>query len=215
MEKSTQKKITPGRFITLEGIEGVGKSTHLKFIQRYLHKRKIPYVVTREPGGTPVAEAIRKIVLTPHREEMVPIAELLLLFAGRAQHIANVIIPALQAGKWVICDRFTDTSYAYQGYGRQLPLAQIETLEQWVQNNLQPNLVLLFDAPVKIALRRVRKRGTTDRIEAEQAEFFERAREGFLKRARQYPQRIKVVDASVTLTKVQLQLKVLLDKMLK
>ena len=214
-EKTAQKKLLPGRFITLEGIEGVGKSTHMKFIQRYLHKRKIPYVITREPGGTPVAETIRKILLTSHREEMTSIAELLLLFAGRSQHIANVILPALKEGKWVICDRFTDTSYAYQGYGRKLPLEQIETLEKWVQKDLQPNLVLLFDAPVKVALRRARRRGTTDRIEAEQEEFFERAREGFLKRARQYPQRIKVINASIALSKVQLQIKSVLDKMLK
>ncbi len=214
MNKTLNKKITSGRFITLEGIEGVGKSTHLKFIQRYLSKRKIPYIVTREPGGTPVAEALRKIVLSSHRETMTPMAELLLLFAGRAQHIANIIRPALQAGTWVVCDRFTETSYAYQGYGRKLPLEQIETLESWVQNDLQPDLVLVFDAPVKIALRRARRRGATDRIESEQEEFFERARAGFLKRARQYSQRIKVIDASVPLTKVQLQIKMLLDKKL-
>ncbi len=172
----------------------------------------MPYIVTREPGGTPVAETIRKILLTPHREQMEPVAELLLFFAGRAQHIANVIKPALQAGQWVVCDRFTDTTYAYQGYGRHLPLKQIETLEQWVQADLQPDCVLLFDAPVKIALGRMRKRGTADRIEAEQEEFFERARAGFLTRAKQYPQRIKVLDAGGALNKVQLELKKILDE---
>lgn len=211
-----EKNISRGRFITLEGIEGVGKSTQLAFIQRYLKQAKQSLVVTREPGGTSVAETLRHIVLKQHEEAITPEAELLLLFAGRAQHIAHVIQPALNAEKWVICDRFTDATYAYQGGGRHLPLEHIQTLEQWVQKDLQPDCTFLLDAPVKTAMRRVkRRRGKIDRIEAEKAEFFERVRHAYLERAKKFPKRYKIIDAAAPLLKVQRQIKVVLDEMLK
>jgi dTMP kinase len=204
-----------GRFVTLEGIEGVGKSTQLAFIQRYLKQAKQSVVITREPGGTPIAEAVRHLVLKQHDEHVVPEAELLLLFAGRAQHIAHVIKPALTAGKWVICDRFTDATYAYQGGGRGMSTEHIAVLEKWVQADLQPDCVLLLDAPVKTALKRIKRRGKTDRIEAEQADFFQRVREAYLARAKQFPQRYKIIDAAAPLLKVQQQIKIVLDGLLK
>src|SRR5262249_27737046 len=145
----------PGKFITLEGIEGVGKSTHLDYIKNYFIERGISVITTREPGGGLIAERIRAIFLEKLPEKIVPDTELLLLFAGRAQHLATVIIPALEEGKWVVCDRFTDASYAYQGGGRHIPAERIATLETWVHGNLQPDLTLLFDAPVDIALSRI------------------------------------------------------------
>lgn len=205
---------TRGRFITLEGIEGVGKSTQLAFIRDYLTKAEQVIVVTREPGGTPVAEALRHLVLKQHDEKITSVAELLMLFSGRAQHIEHVIRPALTAGKWVLCDRFTDATYAYQGAGRQLPVNQIATLEQWVQQDLQPDCTFLLDAPVDVALKRIEKRGEADRIEAERAEFFERVRAAYLARAKQFPQRYKVIDASVSLAEVQKQIKLVLDNLL-
>lgn len=205
---------TNGFFITLEGIEGVGKSTHLKFIQKYLQQKNIEPVITREPGGTPVAEALRNILLVPNTENITPQTELLILFAGRSQHIANVIKPALTAGKWILCDRFTDASFAYQGYGRGMPLQEIEYLEQWVQEDLRPDLTFLFDAPVAIAQRRVKGRGNLDRIEQERADFFERVRTGYLARAAEFPQRYRVIDASVPLFKVQQQIQIILDTLL-
>lgn len=212
MLKSTQHH---GRFITLEGIEGVGKSTHLKFIQQYLAAADIPHIITREPGGTPIAEAIRNVLLTRHEEIIMPEAELLLLFAGRAQHIAHVIQPALDAGKWVVCDRFTDTSYAYQGGGRGVDKNHIAALEKWIQGDLQPDPVLLFDAPVEIALRRIQGRKKLDRFEAEKEEFFQRARRAYLERARQFPQRYKVLDANMPITKVKHDIKTILDELVK
>lgn len=210
MDKHAQS----GCFITLEGIEGVGKSTHLTFIQQYLQQAKQAAITTREPGGTPIAEGLREVILT-HREELLtPEAELLLLFAGRAQHIANVIRPALTNGTWVVCDRFTDATYAYQGGGRGMAVDRIATLEQWVQADLQPDCVLLFDAPVKMALQRTKHRGHLDRIETEQEDFFERVRETYLARAKQLPQRYTIIDASVPIIKVQQQLKLILDKLL-
>jgi dTMP kinase len=203
-----------GRFITLEGIEGVGKSTQLTFIKNYLTQHKQSIVVTREPGGTPVAEAVRHLVLKQHEEQITPEAELLMLFAGRAQHIAHVVRPALLAGKWVICDRFTDATYAYQGAGRKMSLTQIATLEKWVQKKLQPDCTLLLDAPVKIAMKRIKRRGKADRIEAEQAAFFERVRAAYLARAKQFPKRYKVINAAAPLLKVQKQIKLILDDFL-
>lgn len=209
-----KKNMQRGLFITLEGIEGVGKSTQLTFIQRYLIQAKQSVVITREPGGTPVAEAVRHLVLKQHDEQIIEEAELLLLFAGRAQHIAHVILPALNAGKWVVCDRFTDATYAYQGGGRQMSLDKITTLEKWVQKDLQPDCTFLLDAPVKTALRRIKRRGKADRIEAEKAEFFERVRAAYLERAKQFPKRYKIIDANAPLLKVQKQIKVVLDEML-
>lgn len=211
MEKTHQR----GRFITLEGIEGVGKSTHVAFIQRYLKQAKHTIVVTREPGGTPVAEALRHVLLKQHEENITEVAELLLLFAGRAQHIAHVIQPALSLGEWVICDRFTDATYAYQGGGRGMSVKHIAVLEKWVQGDLQPDCVLLLDAPVKTALKRAKRRGKLDRIEAEQEDFFQRVRDAYLARAKQFPERYKVIDASAPIVKVQRQIKLVLDGLLK
>jgi dTMP kinase len=204
-----------GKFLTLEGIEGVGKSTHAKFIQTYLIEKNIQAVATHEPGGTPMANAIRNLLLTKTfdaNEQISQNAELLLMFAARAQHIANVIEPNLKQGAWIVCDRFTDASYAYQGYGRGLAIDRIATLETWVQNDLQPQITFLFDAPVAVALQRVQKRGQPDRIESETLEFFQRVREGYLARASLFPERFHIIDATVSLEEVQKQIKKILDK---
>lgn len=209
--KNTPKR---GRFITLEGIEGVGKSTHLAFLKQLLIQAQQEVVNTREPGGTPVAEAMRNVILMPHEETITEEAELLLLFAARAQHLANIIRPALTAGKWVLCDRFTDATYAYQGGGRGMSIDRIAMLEDWVQAGLQPDCVILLDAPVDVALQRIKRRGKPDRIEAEQEEFFQRVRAAYLARAQQFPERYRVIDASVPLVKVQTQLKLLFDQLI-
>lgn len=202
----------PTYFITLEGCEGVGKSTALTFIQRYFTEKNIDFIVTREPGSTPVAEAIREVLLHRNDESILPITELLLLFASRAQHIAHVIKPALHAGKTVICDRFTDSSFAYQGGGRQMSDAQIQTLSHWVQGDLQPTLTLLFDAPVEIGLARIHERNNQDRIEKEKTEFFERVRAAYLNRAKQFPNRFVMIDATQSLELVQQQIKSALQR---
>lgn len=192
---------TRGRFITIEGGEGVGKSTQLAALREWLSTQGYDFVFTREPGGTPRAERIRELLLANTEESMPAICELLLMFAARATHIANVIEPALQRGAWVICDRFTDATYAYQGWGRGLDLTHIATLEQLVQQDLRPDLTLLLDAPLELSAIRARARnassGVTDRFEREQREFFERVRTGYLERARFEPQRIAVIDASL------------------
>lgn len=207
---------TPARFISLEGIEGVGKSTQAKFVADYLRKAGVPLTVTREPGGTPVAEAIRALVLQSDfaPETIIPETELLLFFAARAQHIHYVIKPALQRGDWVLCDRFTEASYAYQGGGRGIDLAFIRSLQLWVQQDLKVDAVLLLDAPVDIALRRTHHRKTVDRIEAEKQDFFTRARASYLERAKQMPDCYHVIDASCSLKDVQKQIKQVLDQLL-
>lgn len=204
-----------GCFITLEGIEGVGKSTQLQFIRRYLKKLGIACVVTREPGGTLVAEALRKVLLMQHKEIITHQTELLLMFAGRSQHIANVIEPALAAGQWVVCDRFTDATYAYQGSGRGIPKEEIAALERGVQGKLRPDYVLLFDAPVRTALRRAKGRGKPDRFETEREEFFKRVRAGYLERVKQHPTGYKIIDARAPLKKVQNQVAKVMDQLLK
>jgi dTMP kinase len=201
-------------FVTLEGIEGVGKSTHLKFIEQYLQQKYQHVVLTREPGGTPVAEAIRHILLAHHDEKITQEAELLLLFAARSQHIHNVILPALAEGKWVICDRFIEATYAYQGYGRGMSLEKIMELELWVQKDLYPDRVLLLDAPVSVALGRISNRTGKDRIEIEEKKFFERVREGYLIRAEQYADRYTVIDAAKSIEEVQEQIRFALDSLL-
>jgi len=193
-------------FITLEGCEGVGKSTALSYIKNYLSEKNINFIVTREPGGTGVAEALRKILLHHDDETILPITELLLIFAARAQHIAHVIKPALEAKQWVISDRFTDASFAYQGGGRKMSMDQLHILSDWVQGDLQPNLTLLFDAPVEIGLSRMTVRGATDRIEKEKADFFERVRAVYLARANQFPERFKIIDATQSFESVQKQI---------
>lgn len=201
-------------FITLEGTEGAGKSTALRFLQGALLKAKIPLVVTREPGGTPIAEEIRALLLGKHSEIMSSDTELLLMFACRAQHLANFIRPALAAGQWVISDRFTDASYAYQGGGRGIAEQRIAALETWVQQGLQPDITILLDLPVEIGLQRIKKRGNLDRIEAEQQAFFQSIRDCYLERAKQFPKRFRIVDASQSLTKVKEALQGIIHELL-
>jgi len=187
------------RFVTLEGIEGVGKTTQVARLSTALDARGIAHAVTREPGGTPLAESIRQVVLTAREEPLPPTAELLLMFAARAVHLANHIEPNLQAGRWVICDRFTDASYAYQGGGRQLSDEPIRELEHMVQGSRRPDLTILLDAPVQRALARAAARNAgsvQDRFETERKEFFERVRAVYQARAAAEPNRIVVVDAA-------------------
>ncbi|MFI4889643.1 MAG: dTMP kinase [Steroidobacterales bacterium] len=186
------------RFITFEGIEGVGKSTQIAALTAALTERAIAHSVTREPGGTPLAEKIRSLVLDQGLEPLPSSAELLLMFAARAVHLANLIEPELRDGRWVLCDRFTDASYAYQGAGRGLSTAVIATLESFVQGDRRPDLTILLDMPVATALARVRLRNpgaVQDRFETEAAKFFERTRHAYLARAAASPQRIVVIDA--------------------
>ncbi len=200
-----------GRFITLEGGEGVGKSTNLQYIQQLLLEQQLDVVVTREPGGTELAEKIRQLLLETHAETITEKAELLLVFAARSQHIQHVILPALQQGRWVLSDRFTDATYAYQGGGRGMDMQTIAWLESSVQGDLRPDLTLLLDAPLDIGMSRAQQRGKLDRFESEQRDFFERVRQAYLKRAGQDQQRYKIIDAGLTLNEVQLQIKQALD----
>jgi len=201
-------------FITLEGSEGAGKSTAMKFLTKALHRAQVPVVITREPGGTPIAEAIRSVLLGQHSELMAPDTELLLMFASRAQHLAKVIKPALAQGQWVLCDRFTDASYAYQGGGRGIAKERIASLENWVQGELQPDLTILLDVPVEIGLKRIKNRDNLDRFEIEQQVFFQRIRDLYLERAREFPQRFQVVDASQPLAKVKLSLQGIINELI-
>jgi dTMP kinase len=189
----------PGRFLTIEGIEGVGKSTQVARLSAALQQRGVDHVVTREPGGTPLAESIRALVLTRHPEPLPPTAELLLMFAARAVHLGNLIEPNLADGRWVLCDRFTDATYAYQGGGRGLGVDSIRQLESLVQGARRPDLTFLLDAPVEIALSRASHRNaatTVDRFESERAEFFVRVRAAYLARAAAEPERMRIVDAA-------------------
>ncbi|MBN3561259.1 dTMP kinase [Aliamphritea spongicola] len=196
-----------GCFITLEGTEGVGKSTNLAFIESMLAEAGVSFSLTREPGGTPLAEELREMLLSPREETVADDAELLMVFAARAQHLQAVIKPALNDGQWVLCDRFTDATFAYQGGGRGLDQSLILDLEQRVQKGLQPDLTLLLDVPVEIGLARAAKRGALDRFEQEQVSFFERVRAAYLQRAADDPQRFAVIDASVSLADVQAQIR--------
>ena len=192
-----------GKFITLEGGEGVGKTTNLAFIKDYLQQHNISVVVTREPGGTILAEKIRHLLLDKHSEAISEHAELLLVFAARAQHIKHVIEPALAQGDWVLCDRFTDATYAYQGGGRNMRISTIEWLENLVQGSLRPDLTLLLDAPVEIGIERAKKRGAFDRFEAEKISFFEQVRRAYLLQAELHPERIKLIKANQPLVDVK------------
>ena len=192
-----------GKFITIEGTEGVGKTTNIEFIQTWLNQQKVDFVTTREPGGTPLAEQIRELLLTPRDEKVCNSAELLLMFAGRAQHLDQVIVPAIQSGLCVVCDRFTDATYAYQGFGRGMDSALISHLERLVQADLRPDLTLILDIPVEIGLQRASQRSAPDRFEREQTEFFERVRQGYLSIAANEPERCVVIDASQPLEDVQ------------
>jgi dTMP kinase len=194
-----------GRFVTMEGMEGVGKSTQVARLSEALKAFGIAHVVTREPGGTPLAESIREVVLTAREETLPPTAELLLMFAARAVHLANHVQPNLRAGRWVICDRFTDATYAYQGGGRRLAMDTIGELESMVQGTLRPHLTLLLDAPVETALARARRRNAAapeDRFERERSEFFERVRSVYRARAAAEPDRIAIIDATRSVDEV-------------
>ncbi len=203
-----------GLFITVEGSEGAGKSTNIAFIQAWLRDRGVDFVATREPGGTERAEAIRNLLLEHHAEPLADQAELLLMFAARAQHLEQKIKPALASGRWVLCDRFTDATYAYQGYGRGQSLETITTLESLVQDGLEPDLTLLLDLPVALGRARIAGRGAPDRIESEAAGFFERVRCGYLARAEAAPERFALIDAGQSLADVQQQLSTVLEQRL-
>lgn len=195
-----------GLFVTFEGTEGVGKSTNIEFVASRLAEQGIEYRVTREPGGTPLAEEIRELLLA-HREEPVhELTELLLMFAARAQHLHTLIMPLLKRGVWVLSDRFTDATYAYQGGGRQMPKNHIEQLEQFVQGVIQPDHVVLLDAPVDVGMERAGRRGALDRFESEDLSFFQRIREAYLERAKAAPDRYDVINAARPLEAVQADL---------
>lgn len=192
-----------GRFITVEGIEGVGKSSNIDTLVGHIESAGIEVLTTREPGGTPMAEEIRKLLMH-HGDEAVPeIAELLLMFAARSFNVRNVILPALEAGKWVVCDRFTDSSRAYQGAGRGLPMDVIDQLAEWVHEDVKPDVTLLLDAPVQVGMARAGHRSSPDRIEREQHEFFERVRACYLDLAAREPGRFVVIDTARSLDEVQ------------
>ncbi|WP_371229384.1 dTMP kinase [Pseudomonas sp. QE6] len=203
-----------GLFITLEGPEGAGKSTNREYLAERLRERGIEVQLTREPGGTPLAERIRELLLAPSDEKMAVDTELLLVFAARAQHIAEVIRPALARGAVVLCDRFTDATYAYQGGGRGLPVERIAQLESFVQGGLRPDLTLVFDLPVEIGLSRAAARGRLDRFEQEGRAFFEAVRSTYLVRAQAEPARYRIVDAAQPLAEVQRNLDALLPTLL-
>jgi dTMP kinase len=202
--------MTPGKFITLEGVDGAGKSTHLPRIAEFLRSRGKEVVVTREPGGTPLGERLREILLA---ESMHIETETLLMFAARREHIARVIAPALAVGRWVLSDRFTDATYAYQGGGRGMPGEKIAVLERWVQEDLQPDLTLVFDVPVEVALGRLQ--GKADRFEREDRGFFERVRTAYLKRAAKDPRRMRVIDGGRGLDDISKELEVIVSNICK
>ena len=203
-----------GKFITLEGTEGVGKSTNLDAIVGWLTRNNIPFVQTREPGGTPLAEELRELLLIQREEPVDAKAELLMVFAARAQHLAQVIKPALAEGKWVLSDRFTDATFAYQGGGRGLPLTMIESLEQLVQESLQPDCTILLDLPPEEGLARARARGDLDRFESEALVFFQKVREAYLSRASAAPQRFHIVNAGQSVEAVAADVVAVLDRLL-
>lgn len=203
-----------GKFITIEGSEGSGKSTNIRFIQDFLRSQNIDYISTREPGGTPVAEKIRDLLLDKSNTSLCDDTELLLMFAARAQHLNELILPALASGQWVISDRFTDASYAYQGGGRGLSWEKIAQLEQWVQGSLRPDATILLDIPVELGMERVRKRGEIDRFEQEQLSFFNKIREAYLKLARENPQRFHIVDTRPAIEDVHKQLATIMKKII-
>lgn len=194
--------MTPGKFITLEGIDGAGKSTHLAWLENFLRGKGLTVVVTREPGGTPLGERLRALLLD-NSQAMHAETEALLMFAARREHLDKVILPALARGDWVISDRFTDASFAYQGGGRGLASNRLDDLERWVQGEFQPDLTLYFDVSVELGRQRVNAIKTADRFEKEQDEFFQRVRAAYLQRAHKFPQRIRLIDSSQPLEKVK------------
>jgi len=192
-----------GKFITFEGIDGAGKSTHVETIAAYLRSLGKTVVTTREPGGTPLGERLRELLL---HEPMHLETEALLMFASRREHIAKLIAPALERGDWVISDRFTDATFAYQGGGRQLDINKLDVLEQWVHAEFQPQLTLLFDVPLEVARERLDKTRSLDKFEREQQDFFARVRNAYLQRAAQFPQRIRIIDSTRPMHEVNQQL---------
>lgn len=192
-----------GCFVTLEGLDGAGKSTHVRGLVEHLQARGLDVVCTREPGGTEIGEALRQIVLT---QPMQLETETLLMFAARVEHLRTVIEPALEAGKWVVCDRFTDATYAYQGGGRNLGTQRVEVLEQWVHPHIQPDRTWLFDVPLETARERLSRGRELDRFEQEGAEFFERTRHAYHERARRDPRRFRVLDSSRQIELVRAEL---------
>ncbi|ORU90997.1 MAG: dTMP kinase [Cycloclasticus sp. symbiont of Poecilosclerida sp. N] len=203
-----------GKFLTLEGVEGVGKTTHLNFIASYLEQVGKKIVTTREPGGTAIAEQIRGLLLNHNDEALSSVSELLLMFAARAQHLKEVIKPALEAGKWVVCDRFTDATYAYQGGGRHFNMGDIAWMEKFVQKGLTPDKTVLLDLPVEIGLKRAACRSVPDRFESEKQFFFENVRQVYLDRAKAESNRFCVVDASEPIEQVQQSITGHLDELL-
>ncbi len=191
-----------GKLITLEGIEGAGKSTQLAVVQGCLEERGIRVITTREPGGSPIGERIRALLLDPHSKGMATDTELLLMFAARAEHIAQKIRPTLEQGTWVLCDRFTDATYAYQGGGRGVDVQRLSLLEDYVQGPLRPDLTLLFDLPVASGLSRAGKRSAPDRFESQTLRFFDDVRAAYLAIAESQPERVRVIDADVQLARV-------------
>jgi dTMP kinase len=191
------------KFITLEGIDGAGKSTHLNWLAERLRSQGNNVLVTREPGGTPLGEALRELLL---HQAMHLETEALLMFAARREHLDKVILPALREGTWVISDRFTDASFAYQGGGRGLDESKLKILEQWVQQDLQPDLTLLFDVTLEVSRQRLSGNASLDRFEQEKQDFFQRVRDAYLKRAAQFPERIRVIDSGRTLSEIQVDL---------
>lgn len=210
MSDSTQG----GLFITFEGVEGAGKTTNIEFIAKQIEKTGQEFVLTREPGGTQVGEAIREILLSKNLPEMHHDTELMLMFAARAEHVQRVILPALNAGKWVLCDRFTDASYAYQGGGRGIDISRIAALENWVQGDLRPDVTFLFDLDADTGMARVRSRGETDRFEQQHIDFFNKVRQQYLSMAEANPQSYKIVNAQHDLETVQNQISLMLAELI-
>lgn len=207
--------VNTGKFITIEGTEGVGKSTHLQFIAEYLRRQGKTVITSREPGGTAAAERIREILLHSESGSLSDRCELMLMFAARASHVDEVILPALARGEWVVCDRFTDATYAYQGAGRGIPDSAIETLETWVMGPLAPDLTILLNASPEVTIERRKNRGLTDRFEQENADFFDRVQAKYLELAARNPKRIKLVDADNTIDVVQRDLVEVLENIIK
>jgi len=200
-----------GKFITIDGLEGAGKSTQIDFIKKYLSARNRDVFLTREPGGTDLGERLRALLLDKKIDAMNPDTELLLMFAARNEHVKKVIVPKLEKGVWVISDRFTDASYAYQGGGRRIPLERIGELEQWTLQDFVPDMTFLLDLDVELGLSRVEQRGEKDRFEEEHKDFFNKVREIFSNRASKYPERIKLIDASKNIDETSSQIKKILD----
>ena len=203
--------MSKGKFITIDGVEGAGKSTQIDLICSYLQRKGIDVVRTREPGGTDVGEKIRSVLLDVDNQEMHSDTELLLMFSSRNELIQNKIIPALNKGSWVVSDRFTDASFAYQGGGRMLNLDRISKLEEWVLGDFKPDLTLLLDINVELGMTRIEARAAKDRIELEERAFFERVRSVFISRSEAFPERIKLIDASGTIDDIHEKIRLLID----